>query len=772
MRVLYPSLGKQSNEFIVKSAGGQLCAVFAGKPRSCGTWTESEPRPNICKQSSSSYPVLHVNSIHKRTHCISSVELKTTALESTDCKEFDDDRNEPYWTSQVGPFYNEKQARLVQLCVGAVLSRPSEAVSEAYFEVFSGDTCGLFALITATLTQDVCLETLEEMLEPLLSSCSSLCNVAKVMAMTLVSAVLGIYGMMSVTRGSGLVPVAGLLASLVPRCCDPEPVVAQQAVTSIKMALDMWLYYEDGYIDDEKMDYIRQWIKDESSGSDSCVALVQIVSECLRPRHRQTLIQGLLTRLHDPQPSSAQACCALLCQLLSSHQDELTELLPQVLHGFLGLSGAEDSVRQSVKEGVLWLVFQGRALAIESLISHPAPADHTIRYQLWRRELWGAIGASNLGPWTFRALVEKLQSATRSQASVACAVQDVLAELSQEAFTFAEVFAALLPLLGVEDSDGDFAVQGFVANSLKVLLSRAQLGEVALQQDWGLIREPGQQPEGIFRLTRALKTFAAPVLPEVVQLLWQRYGSADRGQKICIAAFFAGLLRQPHPTDPCLLTEVRNLTLQMCEEPLEDVCHLAMQGLKAEPTEMHRYATEQLKLLKGALSQYVVEGKWDILSAVSSLVTILRFCEDGTAQRIIPKLYHTAKECLENPDSEIRWATVLLLGQLVKAASMKSSLQKQCHGSLAMLLLHLQDPLPAASQACQRTLRQCAPALSCPTLTDRGAPEPGDFGFPILREGRGRCVGESLWVPGGVSLLVCAEAFQPRCLYMASGISC
>ncbi|XP_066575837.1 maestro heat-like repeat-containing protein family member 1 [Amia ocellicauda] len=230
--------------------------------------------------------------------------------------------------SQVGPFYNEMQARLVQLCVGAVLSRPSEAVSEAYFEeVFSGDTYGLFALLTATLTQDVCLETLEEMLEPLQSACSSACNVAKVTAMTLVSAVLGIYGMMSVTRGSGLVPVAGLLASLIPRCWDTEPVVAQQAVTSIKMALDMWLYYEDGYIDDEKMGYVRQWIKEESLDWESCVALVQIVSECLRPCHRQTLVQGLLTGLQDPQPSSAQACCALLCQLLSSHPNELTELV-------------------------------------------------------------------------------------------------------------------------------------------------------------------------------------------------------------------------------------------------------------------------------------------------------------------------------------------------------------------------------------------------------------------------------------------------------------
>ncbi|XP_066547514.1 maestro heat-like repeat-containing protein family member 1 [Amia ocellicauda] len=463
--------------------------------------------------------------------------------------------------SQVGPFFGEKLARLVWLCVRAVLSCPSEAVDEAYFEeVFSGDTSGLFALLTATLAQEVCLVTLEELLEPLQSACSSPCDVTKVIAMTLVSAVLGIHRMERVSRGSGIIPVASLLASLVPKCWDPEPLVAQQAVNSIKMTLDMWLYYEGGHIDKEKKHCIIMWIKDESSGSDSCIALVQIVSECLCPRQKQTLVQGLLIGLQDPQPSSAQACCALLCQLLSSHPDELTELVPQVLQAFLGLSGAEDS------------------------------SEHTIRYQQWRRELWGAIGSSSLGPWTFRALVDKLQSATRSQAFVACAVQDVVAELSLEAVTFVEVFAALLPLLGAEDSDGGFSVQGFVVECLKVLLSRAQLSEVALQQDWGLIREPGRQPEGMFQLTRALKTHAAPVLPEVVRLLWQQYGSADRGQKICIAAFFAA------------------------------------------------------------------------------------------------------------PDSEIHGATVLLLGQLVKVASVNRSLQKQCHGSLAMLLLHLQDPRPAVSQ--------------------------------------------------------------------------
>ncbi|XP_066579873.1 maestro heat-like repeat-containing protein family member 1 [Amia ocellicauda] len=631
------------------------------------------------------------------------------------------------YLSQVRPFLRRKQTRLVQLFVRAVLSIPIEGVSDTYFEdVFAGNSCGLLALLTKTLSQDITARTLVQLLEPLQSMCSYPHNVTRVTALTLLNTLLRIYWVETeITRGLGIAlaipPVDSLLASLLPRLWEPEPEVFEQAVMGIKTLLDMWLHSEGCDFDQEQVDFIQEWFYEESSDLHSCDAVIQIVNGLFTLQQKQTLVQGLLIGLQDPQPSSALGCCTLLCQLLRSHPDELYGLVPQVLHAFLDLSSAEERVRQRAKEGVLQLLFQDRALAIKSLINYLPPAENTIQYQQWHRELWGAIGASSLGPFTFRVLV--FQLSTTSHAWVACTVLGVLTELSLEAVTFAELFAALLPLLGAENRNPDtgFTVQRFVADSLRLLLSRAQLDEVALQlqHDWGLIQEPGRVPEGIFRLTRALKTFVAPVLLEVVRLLWQRYGSADRGQRICIAAFFSVLLQPPQLTDHQLWTTVMNRTLQLCEDPLEDVRLLARQGLKAVPTkEMHRYAKEQLKLLSGSLSQWVIEGKPVILRAVSSLGPILRLCEDGTAERIILKLYHTAKECLENPDSEIRGATVLLLGELVTAASVKKALQKQCHGSLAMLLLHLQDPRPAVSQVCQRILRQCAPALGCPTLTE------------------------------------------------------
>ncbi|MBN3304792.1 MROH1 protein, partial [Amia calva] len=181
-------------------------------------------------------------------------------------------------------------------------------------------------------------------------------------------------------------------------------------------------------------------------------------------------------------------------------------------------------------------------------------------------------------------------------------------------------------------------------------------------------------------------------------------------QKLCVAAFFSTLLQHSHLTDRRLLALVIERTLELCEDPLEDTLRLAVQGLKAVPKkEILRHASEQLKVLTGALPMWAVEGRPLILKAISTLVTILQLCTDETAKKLIPKAYHTAKECLENADAEIRGAMVGLLGVLVKRASGIELLTRQCHGSLARLLLHLQDSCPAVSQACQLALRQCTP---------------------------------------------------------------
>ncbi|XP_066566301.1 maestro heat-like repeat-containing protein family member 1 [Amia ocellicauda] len=514
------------------------------------------------------------------------------------------------------------------------------------------------------------------------------------------------------------VPVGRLLAFLVPHCHDPA--VMKEAVKGIKAVLDLWLCGKGDDLDRYKeVANMMQCINEQSSVSDTCAALTQVVSSCLLQPEKETLIEGLIQGLRDSQPSTAHGSCALLCDLLQANPTELTAMFAPVLHAFLGLSDVKESVRHSMRQAVVQLVLTDRVTVINSLISYRSPAISNNYHWQWQRELWGAIEEYCPLPWTLRVLVNYLQTTGRDHNVLAVyAVRDILSKVSLVAVNmeFQELFSTLLPLLGPENPApaAGFSVKSAAVEALQALLFRAQLINVSNQLDqdgaWVLFSDHGQEPELIFLLTRALLMFAAPVLPDVVHQLSQRYSTMGASQKFCVAAFFSALLMQSHLSDRRLLVLVTERTLELCEDPLEDTVRLAVQGLNTLPKkEILRFALEQLKVLTGALPMWAVEGKPVILKAISTLVTILQLCTDEAANKLIPKAYHTAKECLENPDAEICRATVFLLGALVKRAAGSKELKKQCHGSLARLLLHLQDSRLAVSQACQLVLQQCTP---------------------------------------------------------------
>ncbi|XP_066569922.1 maestro heat-like repeat-containing protein family member 1 [Amia ocellicauda] len=272
---------------------------------------------------------------------------------------------------------------------------------------------------------------------------------------------------------------------------------------------------------------------------------MQIVGKCFPRQEKERLIEGLRQGLKDNQTRSAQGSCTLLCSILEAHPTELTGLLPQVLHAFLGLRDAEERVRESAKEGVLQLFRLDSVTVVNSLINYSS-ADSTVQQQKWCVKLWGAILAISRGLWP---LSELMALASTGQAVAARAVVDFLSENSLEALNthFVELFAGLLPLLGPESPalDAGLSVRSTAVDALKAVLSQAQLSDVLQHMDrdrvWELLREPGREPEGIFLLTRALLRFDAPGMPAVVTSLCERYSSMGESQKICVVDFFSAV---------------------------------------------------------------------------------------------------------------------------------------------------------------------------------------------------------------------------------------
>ncbi|XP_066544878.1 maestro heat-like repeat-containing protein family member 1 [Amia ocellicauda] len=591
--------------------------------------------------------------------------------------------------SKVKPFLMEQQMDLVQLSVREVLSLP--------WTTPNGDS-----------------------LKPLLAFCQSLIEVKRTWAMTMVTALLEVYRSEAESdQGPGSFPVGRLLASHISRCWDPESAVRRKALRAIEALLHIWLHGKDAEVED-----LIVCLKQSPSVLDTCTALTKMASKWLPLQQKEGLIEGLLQGLQDSQPKSAQGCCALLCSLLQAHPDELTGSCPQVLRAFLGLGDAEEKMRQSAKQGVVQLMLTARDAILDALISYTSSADSTVQQQKWHLEVWGAILANSLDPWPLRRM---FVLASTGHLMAGRAVVDFLSKNSLKGVNihFADLLAGLLPLLGPESPapDTGLSVRSATVEALKAVLSHAQLIDVLQQLDedevWEFLREPGREPEGIFILTRALLRSDAPGMFAVVTHLYEHYSSMGESQQICVVAFFSALLLHPQLTEHIWLPGIVERVLGVCDASSESVRRQAERVLETLPrTEIHRYATQQLEQLTGALSTPKVKGKLLIWKAIFCLRTTLQSCEDGTVTKLIPKAYHKAKKCLERADAQIQRATVALLGVLVKRASRNDALTKQCHGSLARLLLHLADSSPAVSQACQQTLQQCAPALNCAAFTE------------------------------------------------------
>ncbi|XP_066552146.1 maestro heat-like repeat-containing protein family member 1 [Amia ocellicauda] len=454
--------------------------------------------------------------------------------------------------SEVKPFLKKQQMDLVYLSVGEVLTLPSEAADGTDLEdVYSASAKNLSDLLRATLKQDISPNTLLELLKPLQCLCLSQNGVTRQRAVKMVTALLEAYCAEATSvQVPGSFPVGRLLASLVPQCCDPEAAVRKEAAEAVHALIDIWLRVEGGDFARDELEELIQCIVGSVTISDTCEVLVQIIGGCLPRLQKQTLIECLLWELQKPQRSSAQASCVLLWYLLRSHPTELARMFPQVLHVFLGLGDADESVKYTVWHSVVQLTITDKVSVVKSLLSYTPPADRTIQKQKWHILLLEAVIACSLDPWPLRELI---MLASTGQAAAGRAVANVLAtdNFLVRNVDFAELIAALLPLLAPESPapDPDLSVQSAAVEALKAVLSRARLNGVLwqLEQDrvWDLIREPRRMPDGIFLLAWALLRSDARGLPAVVTYLWERHSSMGERQRRCVAAFFDAFSQTP-----------------------------------------------------------------------------------------------------------------------------------------------------------------------------------------------------------------------------------
>ncbi|XP_030638186.1 LOW QUALITY PROTEIN: maestro heat-like repeat-containing protein family member 1 [Chanos chanos] len=561
--------------------------------------------------------------------------------------------------------------------------------------------------------------------------------------------------------------LGALLGRLAPRCTDPNPAVRRAAVDCIYLLLHIQLRYE-GFALDYRDDSVESLLslQEQLNDPDSsvlykvCSDLTKIISKRLPQPQLSTLIFMLFEGLVDSQSNCSRASSVILNTLLKNRGAGLQDLVPEmleVLHIRLQVI-TEDQVRVAVAQAVLILATQHLQTVINTLISYPLPFDN------WSCEMWIALGAdSTLASQIMEMIIEKLnvmapyvdkkesmlrpgltKVATSHPLAMTCALRELMLNgQAAEAVSslFPQLFSALLVRLGSSvgvqlpkdinsnsisperkasgKTAANFDVCGVAVEALRILLARAQLDGVVKPLDqegaWDKMKDPQQHLAGVTLLSRAMAKHAGPKLPSILENLSPSLNNIYECQRITIIAFLSELLNHHVVTELMMMDTLMNSMMERVSDPCCTVRMLALRGLgnvaTGSPEKVNKYAKELLAAMSSGMEERDDPGNLITLEAMSGLSKVLLYLDERNIHLLVVYIFMKIKPFLENENDEIRYASIMLLGNLARFGTAETLLKDQIHNILVNLLLHLSDPSTQVVKACKYAMRACAPVV-------------------------------------------------------------
>uniref|UniRef100_A0A8C7X9D7 Maestro heat-like repeat family member 1 n=1 Tax=Oryzias sinensis TaxID=183150 RepID=A0A8C7X9D7_9TELE len=472
--------------------------------------------------------------------------------------------------------------------------------------------------------------------------------------------------------------VGALLGRLSPRCSDPLPAIRAAAIDCIYSLLYIQLRYEGFSLDykDEAVEGLLPF-KDELENPDHSV-LYKTCSDLTKRLPQQqltTLVFMLFEGLVDSQTNCCRASSVILNTLLKNRGGGLQDLVPEmleVLHVCLQ-SITDEQVKVAVGQTVLILASQHLQTVINTLINQPLP------YDSWTSEIWMSLGADPIvATQIIEMVMEKLVvmapyvdkkemmtrgGTTKVATSPPLAVNDMWPQRApfKRELSGAHSQPVSSPLLLPHCPTGSKC--RVAADALRILLARVQLDEVSkrLEEDkaWDAIKEASTHITGVTLLAKAMAKHAGPRLPAIIECLCPFLNNIYECQRITVTAFFSELLNHHVVTELMLIDVLLNNMMERVSDPCCTVRMLAVRGL-------------------------------------GNIAT-------GSPEKV-------------NND-DIRYASILLMGNLSKFGSGEPVFKDQIHNVLVSLLLHLVDPDPQVVKACKFAMRVCAPVVGSEQIT-------------------------------------------------------
>ncbi|XP_011483379.1 maestro heat-like repeat-containing protein family member 1 isoform X1 [Oryzias latipes] len=555
--------------------------------------------------------------------------------------------------------------------------------------------------------------------------------------------------------------VGALLGRLSPRCSDPLPAIRAAAIDCIYSLLYIQLRYE-GFSLDYKDDAVEGLLpfKDELENPDhsvlykTCSDLTKVMSKRLPQQQLTTLVFMLFEGLVDSQTNCCRASSVILNTLLKNRGGGLQDLVPEmleVLHVCLQ-SITDEQVKVAVGQTVLILASQHLQTVINTLINQPLP------YDSWTSEIWMSLGADPIvATQIIEMVMEKLvvmapyvdkkemmtrggttKVATSPPLAMTCGLKELLLNGNCQEPTvslFPRLFSCLTVRLGASvgvsapkdntTKNPSIHVAGVAADALRILLARVQLDEVSkrLEEDkaWDAIKEPSTHITGVTLLAKAMAKHAGPRLPAIIECMCPFLNNIYECQRITVTAFFSELLNHHVVTELMLIDVLLNNMMERVSDPCCTVRMLAVRGLgniaTGSPEKVNKYAKELLAAMSSGMEEKDDPGKLIAHEAMSGLSKVLQHLDEKNIHLLVVYIFMKIKPFLESENDDIRYASILLMGNLSKFGSGEPVFKDQIHNVLVSLLLHLVDPNPQVVKASKFAMRVCAPVVGSEQIT-------------------------------------------------------
>ncbi|XP_043242350.1 maestro heat-like repeat-containing protein family member 1 isoform X4 [Amphibalanus amphitrite] len=271
---------------------------------------------------------------------------------------------------------------------------PQDHESTAQYQIHRKIVSELDRLVCTLLLRDVSPAVLDDLVTSLVPWVTSQAAHERAHSMSTLGMVLQTY-LDNVHVGEGLGPVSfcvggQLLATLVPRCVDPELTIRPIAFDAVHTVLKILSLYEGSQWDMDAMAELREKIlnAEEANIKEDMATLSQILSERVSSTQIRSFFETLLPGLLDVHPTSSLGGAVTVTVLLRMRGAEFYEHVPEVLRGLhTKLSEiTHPETRQEVLNAVQTLSSHHIVAVTQALLAYPLPYDDHVT------DCWRVIG--------------------------------------------------------------------------------------------------------------------------------------------------------------------------------------------------------------------------------------------------------------------------------------------------------------------------------------------------------------------------------------------